>query len=145
MGLPRSTVVENPPANAGDTKDAGSISGLGKSPGGGHGNPLQYSCLENPMAGGFWQATVHRVRQSRTRLSDVTTTYKVILKYWLYSLSCTLHHCITDIFLNFYLFSYLFIFVCAGSSLLPALFSSFGEWGLLSCGAWVLQVVEHGL
>ena len=49
MGLPRSTVVENPPANAGDTKDAGSISGLGKSPGGGHGNPLQYSCLENPM------------------------------------------------------------------------------------------------
>ena len=51
MGLPRSTVVENPPANAGDTKDAGSISGLGKSPGGGHGNPLQYSCLENPKPG----------------------------------------------------------------------------------------------
>ena len=49
MGLPRSTVVKNPPANAGDTKDAGSISGLGKSPGGGNGNLLQYSCLENPM------------------------------------------------------------------------------------------------
>ena len=42
-------VVKNPPANAGDLKDAGSIPGLGRSPGGGHGNPLQYSCLENPL------------------------------------------------------------------------------------------------
>ena len=42
-------VVKNPPANAGDVKAAGSIPGLGRSPGGGHGNPLQYSCLENPM------------------------------------------------------------------------------------------------
>ena len=41
-------VVKNPPANTGDIRDAGSIPGLGKSPGGGHGNPLQYSCLENP-------------------------------------------------------------------------------------------------
>ena len=41
-------VVKNPPANAGDIRDAGSIPGLGRSPGGGHGNPLQYSCLENP-------------------------------------------------------------------------------------------------
>ena len=57
MGLPRSTVVKNPPANAGDTKDAGSISGLGKSPGGGNGNLLQYSCLENPMDKGAWQAS----------------------------------------------------------------------------------------
>ena len=61
MGLPRSTVVKNPPANAGDTKDAGSISGLGKSPGGGNGNLLQYSCLENPMDKGAWQATVYGV------------------------------------------------------------------------------------
>ena len=52
-------MVKNPPANAGDIKDTGSIPGLGKSPGGGHGNPLQYSCLKNPMDGGIWQATGH--------------------------------------------------------------------------------------
>ena len=52
-------VVENPPANAGDTRDAGSIPGLGRSPGGGHGNPLWYSFLENPMDRGAWQAIVY--------------------------------------------------------------------------------------
>ena len=50
-------VVKNLPANAGDVRDVGSIPGLGKSPGGGHGNPLQYSCLQNPMDRGAWQAT----------------------------------------------------------------------------------------
>ena len=47
---------KNPPANAGDVKDAGSIPGSGRSPGGGHSNPLQYSCLENPMGRGAWRA-----------------------------------------------------------------------------------------
>ena len=61
-------VVKNPPANAGDVKDAGLIPGLGRSPGGGYGNPLQYSCLENPMDRGDWRATVLRVAQSRTGL-----------------------------------------------------------------------------
>ena len=55
-----------PPANAGDTRDAGSIPGLGRSPGGGHGNSLQYSCLENPMDRGAWRATIHQVSKSRT-------------------------------------------------------------------------------
>ena len=50
--------------NAGDTGDAGLIPGLGKSPGEGNGNPLQYSCLENPMARGTWWATVHGGSQS---------------------------------------------------------------------------------
>ena len=54
-------MVKNPPANAEDATDAGSIPGSGRSPGGGHGNPLQYSCLENPMDRGVWWATVHRV------------------------------------------------------------------------------------
>jgi len=54
------------PANAGDVRDVGSISGLGRSPGGGHGNPLQYSCLENPTDRETWWATVHRVAKSRT-------------------------------------------------------------------------------
>ena len=49
-------MVKNSPANAGDIRDVGSIPGLGISPGGGHGNPLQYSCLENSMGRGAWQA-----------------------------------------------------------------------------------------
>ena len=61
-------VVKNLPANVGDIKDLGSIPGLGRSPGGGHGNPLQYSCLENPMDRGAWWAMVHGVTKSRTRL-----------------------------------------------------------------------------
>ena len=59
-------VVKNLPANAGDIRDAGSIPGLGRSPGGGHGNPLQYSCLKNPMDRGAWWAMVHGVSQSDT-------------------------------------------------------------------------------
>jgi len=61
-------VVKNLPANAGDVRDMGSILELGRSPGEGQGNPLQYSCLENPMDRGTWQATVHRVTQSWTQL-----------------------------------------------------------------------------
>ena len=59
----------NLPANAGDV---GSNPGLGRSPGEGNGNPLQYSCLENPMDGGAWWARVHWVAKSRIRLSDFT-------------------------------------------------------------------------
>ena len=59
-------VVKNPPVNAGDIRDVGSIPGSGRSPGGGHGSPLQYSCLENPMDGGTWRATVHGVAKNRT-------------------------------------------------------------------------------
>ena len=59
-------VVKNLPANAGDVRDADSIPGSGKSPGGGNGNPLQYFCLENPRDRGAWQATVHKVSQSQT-------------------------------------------------------------------------------
>ena len=56
-------VVENPPASIGGITDSDSIPGWGRSPGGGHGNPLQDSCLENPMARGAWQAVVHGVPQ----------------------------------------------------------------------------------
>jgi len=59
-------VVKNPPANAGDMRNAGSIPGLEKSLGGGHGNPLQYSSLKNPVDRGAWQATAHRVAWSQT-------------------------------------------------------------------------------
>ena len=61
-------VVKNLPANAGDVRDLVLIPGSGRFPGGGHGNPLQYSCLENPMNREAWQATVHGVTKSQTRL-----------------------------------------------------------------------------
>ena len=64
-------MVKNPPANAEDIRDVSSISGLGRSPGGGHGNPLQYSCLDSPMDRGAWQATVHRLTESDT--TEVTS------------------------------------------------------------------------
>ena len=57
-------MVKNPPANVGDIRDAGLISEWGRSLRGGHGNPLQYSCLENPMDRGAWQAAVHGVAES---------------------------------------------------------------------------------
>ena len=61
-------MVKNLHANAGDIRDAGLIPGLGRSTGGGHGNPLQCSCLENPVDRGAWWATVHRVAKSQTQL-----------------------------------------------------------------------------
>ena len=62
-------MIKNLPANAGDTRGVGSISGSGRSPGGGNGNLLQYSCLENPMDRGAWWA-VHGVAKSQTQLRD---------------------------------------------------------------------------
>ena len=59
-------MVKNPPANARDARDSGLIPESGRSPGGGHGNSLQYSCLENPTDRGAWRAIVHRVAKSQT-------------------------------------------------------------------------------
>ena len=64
-------VKKNSPAKDGDLRDTGSIPGLGRSPGGGHGNPLQYSCVENPMDTAWW-ATVHRVTKHRTPLKQLS-------------------------------------------------------------------------
>ena len=66
-------VVKNLPANARDIRVVGSTPGSRRSPGGGHGNPLQYSCLENPMDRGAWRATVHRLTKSWTRLKRLNT------------------------------------------------------------------------
>ena len=66
MGFPGDAVVKNPPANAGDVRDMGSVPGLGKSPREGNGTPLQYSCVENPMDRGAWQTAVHGVTKSGT-------------------------------------------------------------------------------
>ena len=64
--------MKNLSANAGDIRDVGLIPGLGRSPGGGHGGPLQYSCLGNPMNRGPWQATVHGVTKSWTQLKPLS-------------------------------------------------------------------------
>ena len=72
--IPGGSEVKASACNAGDL---GSIPGSGRSPGEGNGNPIQYSCLENPMDGGAWQATVHGVPKSWTRLSDFTFTFQL--------------------------------------------------------------------
>ena len=70
------TVVKNPPANAGDTREAGSIPGSGRSPGVGKGTLLQYPCLENSMGRGAWWATVHGAAKSRMQLCTVQSTVR---------------------------------------------------------------------
>ena len=77
MGFPRGSVVKNPPANAGDTGDLGLIPASGRFPGVENGNPLQYSCLENPTDRGAWWATVCGVAKSQTQRS--THTHKAML------------------------------------------------------------------
>ena len=66
-------MVKNQPTNEGDLRDMGLIPGLGRSSEGGHGNPLQYSCLENPMYRGAWEAMVHRVAKIWTQLKQLST------------------------------------------------------------------------
>ena len=80
-GFPSGSVVKNPPANAGD---AGLVSGLGRSPGKGNGNPLQYSCLENPM--GVWRATVHEFTKwslgGWTTMTVICKKFRVVSERW---------------------------------------------------------------
>ena len=73
-GFQVALVVKNLPPKTGDTRNTGLIPGLGSFSGEGNGNPLQYSCLGNPMGGGAWRATVHEVAKNLTRLSNTTTT-----------------------------------------------------------------------
>ena len=81
MGFLGGTVIKNSPASAGDARDLGSIPGSERFPGGGNGNPLQYSCLGNPMDRGAWWAAVHGVTESQTQLSmhAHTNTYICII------------------------------------------------------------------
>ena len=81
LQFPSGSVVKTLPVNAGDTGHAGLILGLGRSPGGGNGNPLQCPRLKNPMDRGAWWATVHKVAKSQTRLS----THALIYHYFFFS------------------------------------------------------------
>ena len=73
-------MAKNPPANSGDIRHRGSIPESGRSPRRGHGNPLQYSCLDNPMDRGDWRATVPRVVKSQTRLKRLSMQASIIYK-----------------------------------------------------------------
>ena len=73
MGFPGSASGKELPANEGDIRNLGSIPGSEICPGGGHGNPLQYSCLDNHIDRGAWEATVHRVTKSQTQLKQLST------------------------------------------------------------------------
>ena len=81
-------VLKNLPAHPGDLRDAGFIPGSGRSPGGRHGNPLQYSCLENPMDRGSWQASFHGVTRSQTWLKQQSTHTHKVGAIW----ALSLHH-----------------------------------------------------
>ena len=81
LSFPGALVVKNTPANAGHIRDLGLIPGSRRSPEGGHGNPLKYSCLENPMDRGAWRATVYRVEKSQTLLKQLSIhTYSILEK-----------------------------------------------------------------
>ena len=80
--------VKNLPANAGDLRDMGLIPGSGRSPGGRNGNPLQYSCLEDPMDKEAWWAAGHRVTKSHTRLKQLNTQQQMFLRPYYEILTC---------------------------------------------------------
>ena len=85
-------VVKSWSGSAGDTRDSGSILGSGRFPGGGHGNPLQYSCLENPLDRGAWRTMVHGVAQSGTRLKRLSTHARATLNCCMcFPKNCTAH------------------------------------------------------
>ena len=86
VGFPGGAVINNPPANAGYKRALGSIPGSGRSPGVGNGNPLQYSCLENPMDRGAWWATVHGVAESAVTGQLSTRAYTAVGKRFMETL-----------------------------------------------------------
>ena len=106
-------VVKNPLANTGDLTDVDSIPGLGRFPGGGHGNPLQYSWLENPMDRGACWATVHRVAKSRTRLKWLSTHTRGCFERKITEVNCHSHHILSRVHTVIMAFlKKLFIWLC---------------------------------
>ena len=79
MGFPSSANVKNLPASAGDVRDTGSVPGLGRPPGGGNGNPLQCSCLENPMGRGAWWSIVHGGGGGPKNLTQQCLDHQIII------------------------------------------------------------------
>ena len=130
--------VKNPVANIGDIRDEGLIPGLGRSPGGEHGNPLQYSCLKNPMERGAWRATVHGVQGVRHNWSGLACMH-----IWVaHNLPLFPHYCIYEyLFLkgkNLILFIFFYKSACKVSSSphFPPCFLSFFVFWFESLIAW---------
>ena len=93
-------LIKSPTANAGDIRDAGLIPGLGRSPREGNSNPLQYSCLENPMDGGTWQATVHGVTETdMTEWLHFSFFFTYLPLYKMFEFSVVLKTYATSVFL----------------------------------------------
>ena len=90
-------VVKNLLASAGDERDVGSVLELGRSPGGGHGNPSRYSCVENSMDRGVWWAAVHNVAKSQTWLERLSTRTRQSQASPLTPVLCSFHHCVRDL------------------------------------------------
>ena len=90
--IPRIAVVKNPPARAGVTGDLSWISWSGRSPGGGHGNPFQYSYLENPMDGGAWWAKLHRVAHRQDMTEATQHSISISTSFNIFHPSCSLSH-----------------------------------------------------
>ena len=120
QGSPGDAVVKNPPANVRDAKDVGSILGSGRSPGGGNGNPLQYSYLENPMDRGAWWTTVHGVAELNTteQLSTHTHTHTHTLylhneedRLWSHIAWTLCGPCLSLLSLSQYCFCFMFCFL----------------------------------
>ena len=84
MGFPGVALVKCLPANAGNVRDLGFIPGLGRSPGGGNGNPLQYSCLENAIDRGPWWAVVHRVTKSRLHTHIILICFFLCFGFYIF-------------------------------------------------------------
>ena len=129
-------MVKNLPANAGDIRDAGLIPGLGRSPGGGHGTPLQYSCLENPMDRGAWQATVRTVAKSQTRLKRLSSSmilnipWRMVYRVaWIYLLLS---------FRMYLLFSYLIIIESVKQNVWNSCTPLLDPWDL----QWILSALH---
>ena len=108
-------VVKNLPASVGVVRDVGSVSGLGRSPGGGHSNPLQHSCLESPMDRGAWWATSHSVSKSWTWLKPLSThAYIVVIcnlhVYKLYFYICVFMYTKNLVFIHHHTVDLLYLF-----------------------------------
>ena len=88
MGFQSGASVKNPPANVEDIKDTGSVPQSGRSPGGGHGNPLQYSCLKSPMDTGAWWVTVHRSQRPGQDRSGLARSKPIALQNVVHSAGC---------------------------------------------------------
>ena len=138
------TVVKNLPAHTGDIRDTASIPGSRRSPGEGHGNPLQYSCLENPMDRGTWGAIVHRVRKSQTRLKRFSRHAGRSLLLFIYD--CVESPLLHMGFLQLHQVgaalpcsvwaSHCGGFSCCGAQALEHGISSCSTWAQLPCGMW---------